>query len=364
MSVQNDIIYRAYDRENDYLKQRQLFVLSFPEALGTPVITDEHYGWKFSRFPHPVSSYEYVADEPNSQEKELVGYYAAIPFAYKMASGKNVVCGMVCDVMTHPERRGKGIFTKIGRYATDDMKEKGLSFVTGYPIRPEVIPGHLKVGWKVVQKMPMYLRPLGVCSFLPRPLKFFSHILNPILRGAQLWSHFFMGSYQAEVMSTKEFLSLSEYPGFLRQWLSEQKNALIKSKEFLEWRTGAPEAQYLFVTLRHKGVLVGFSLVRPTTLKGIESLAVLDISILKEHFSGSRKLHSSLAKLAISLKKDVVVSIASRQWMRKYRFLSSFYVWTPSIFALIVKKLDVSLKDEELYESDPWHLFWIDSDDL
>ena len=364
MNPKNMIHYRDYNKKVDYSLQRKLFALSFPEAIGTAINTDEHYNWKFENFPSSITSYEYVADEILCLDREIVGYYAALPFAYKIGANKNILCGMVCDVMTHPNRRGKGIFTDIGRYATDDLKNKGLGFVSGYPVRPEVIPGHLKVGWRIVQKMPMYLRPLGIGSFLPTSIKFLSKIFNPLLSGFQFWTHFGLGDYKTQVMSVEDFLELKEYPHFLNLWISEQKNALIKSKEFLKWRTGAPGAKYYFIVLRHNEKFVGFSLVRPTVLKGIESLAILDMAILNDYFKGSRKLHDSIYKLAVSLKKDVVVCISSIKWAKEYHFLSSFYIPTPTFFSLIIKKLDNDLKDEELYSSDSWHLFWIDSDDL
>jgi GNAT superfamily N-acetyltransferase len=360
----SEIIYRSYNKKNDYLLQRKLFELSFPEAIGTPAISDQHYSWKFEKFPASISAYEYIADESLGPSKELVGYYAALPFTYKIGLSDKVECGMVCDVMTHPDRRGKGIFTKIGAFATEDLKRKGLGFVTGYPIRPEVIPGHLKVGWKVVQKMPMYFRPLGVTSFLPKSFRFISKLVNPILRGAQFFTHLGPRGYSTKILSVNEFLNLDEGAEFLNTWLSQQQNALIKSKDFLKWRTSAPETQYYFVCLNYKNSLVGYSLIRPTTLKGVECIAVLDIAILKEHFRGSYKIHSEIAKLAVSLAKDVVVCISSKKWAKKYHFFGALYIPTPSVFSLIVKKLDERLKNEDLYQSDPWHLFWIDSDDL
>ena len=121
-----EIVYRPYT-DLDYKNQRKLFELSFPEAIGTPATGDLHYQWKFGSFPSEIPSYQYVATEPT----ELVGYYAAIPYQYQINGLTNKMiftCGMVCDVMTHPDRRGKGIFTKIGHYATDEMKLKNLSF--------------------------------------------------------------------------------------------------------------------------------------------------------------------------------------------------------------------------------------------
>lgn len=359
------ILYRNYFKDKDALSQRKLFELSFPEAVGTLVNSDQHYRWKFESFPNSIHSYEYVAAEPGDITDDLVSYYAAIPFVYKIGFNKiQLTCGMVCDVMTHPDRRGKGIFTKIGKFATDNLKTKGVAFTTGYPIRPEVIPGHLRAGWKIVQVMPMYSRPLGIGSFLPTPIKFLSKILNPILRACQFWTHLPAIGYETETLACEEFFKLKDYNKFLEKWISEQKNALIKSIEFLRWRTGAPGAQYHFIALKYNGILVGFSLVRPTILKNVETLAILDISVLKEHFKGSRKIHQAIKKLAVDLNKDVVVCMTSSQWAKKYRLFSSFYISTSAVFSLIVKKLDENLLDEDLFTTDPWHLFWIDSDDL
>ena len=53
----------------------------------------------------------------------MVGYYAAIPYKYNIGETQTDV-GMVCDVMTSTKQRGKGIFTKIGRYATEDLAKR------------------------------------------------------------------------------------------------------------------------------------------------------------------------------------------------------------------------------------------------
>lgn len=358
-----EAIYRSFARSGDYASQRKLFALSFPETLGTPVNTDAHYAWKFESFPGPVSAYEYVASEP----EELTGYYAAIPYEYSV-DGKVLRCGMVCDVMTHPERRGQGIFTKLGRYATGQLAEEGLAFTTGYPIRPEVIPGHLKVGWKVVHELPMYLHPVGVGSLLPSALRFVSVFADPLLRLLQRVLVRADRDYRVTVLSRDEFIggvaSGVAYAEFLATWLSESRNALVKSPAFLAWRTAAPETDYRFLLLRNKDRLVGLALARPTNLKGVESLAVLDFMILEEHLRGAGTLHAALGRLAESLGKDVVVCMSSPYWARRYRFARYLYVRTPAVFSLIVKKLDAGIPDEKLFAENRWHLFWIDSDDL
>ena len=355
------IIDYQHFKNDDYTKQRKLFELSFPETVGTSIIEDRHYKWKFNQFPSEVNSYQYIASEPD----ELVGYYAAIPYQYQINS-KIYSCGMVCDVMTHPDRRGKGIFTKIGYYATNEMKLAGLGFTTGYPIRPEVIPGHIKVGWKIVFEMPMYLRIVGLKTLLPKPLSFLAPFLNFFVRILQSWTLIPSSNFQVLNLSREDFLKnhTSAYEIFLQTWLSEQNNALIKSPAFLEWRTGAPDSIYRFLVLKKNINIVGLSIARPTNLKGVESLAVLDFMVLKEYYRGAKSIHQALWKMAQAYNKDVIVCMTSRSWAKSYNFFSSLYVKTPAVFSLIVKKLDENIHDKELFDMTKWHLFWIDSDDV
>jgi hypothetical protein len=95
--------FRPFVVEADLLAQRSLFRLCFPEVAEQTPATEEHYRWKFHSVRHTPPSYEYVAQ----LDQKLGGYYAAIPFRYSIG-GRPAIAGMVCDVMTHPEARGKG----------------------------------------------------------------------------------------------------------------------------------------------------------------------------------------------------------------------------------------------------------------
>ena len=358
-----EIHYRAFLPDADWTSYRELFKLSFPETLGTAVEGEEHYRWKFERFPVSRSSYQYVGDEGDG----VVGFYAALPYAYQI-DGVRHRCAMVCDVMTHPDYRGRGIFTQIGRFATGELGKAGLGFTTGYPIRPEVIPGHLKVGWHVVQKLPTYVRPLGVSGLLPRPLRPLGKVADAVIRGVQAWSLRECAGYSTQTYNRDEFIrrvaGSESYSTFLAKWMAGQPNALVKDAAFLDWRTSAPGASYRFVVLLSGTELVGVALARPTQLRGIETLALLDFMVLKDHLRGCRGLHVALANLARQERKDVVACMAAAEWAQAYRFAGSCYLRTGAVFSLIVKKLNATIPDESLSGAGRWHAFWIDSDDL
>ena len=345
-------------QNSDYANQRKLFALCFPETLNTNIISNEFYNWKFKSFPVEPKSYQYVMED-----SEIVGYYAAIPFQYKIEN-QILKCGMVCDVMTHPDRRGKGIFTKLGHYSTDQLKSEGLHFTTGYPIRPEVIPGHLKVGWNIILKMPMYLRLLGIKSFLPNKIKFLSLAIDPLIQFFQSFFDSENTRYETKLITVQELVNQTDYQHFLDLWIAEQKIALIKDKDFLLWRTSAPGTLYSVAALYSDKKLVGCSILRSTNLKGISSLAIMDFMVLEAYFSGCKNLHNLIRKIALINKNDVVVSMCTQLWASKYKFKSTFYIKTPAVFSLIVKKLNSFKNDEMLKDEKNWHLFWIDSDDL
>ena len=360
-----EIEYRAFEKSRDYPSQRSLFRMSFPETLGTPTGSDAHYEWKFEGYPATGHSRQYVAAEPEG----LVGYYAAIPYPYSV-DGAPVTCAMVCDVMTHPDRRGKGIFTRIGRFATSRLADEGMGFASGFPIRPEVIPGHLKVGWKQVQQLPVYMRVLGAGSLLPPRLRFLSGTARAIASLLQSWSLLPVAGYSTDVERRHDFFHRhphgedGELPAFIGRWASHRPNVLRKSRDFLKWRTGAPGADYVFVSLRHHGKLVGLAVARPTNMKGVEALAILDCMILRGHEHGCRAIHQELRRIACRLGKDVVACMCSARSARELRFFGSAYMRTPYAFTLIIKKLDERISDEKLYVADRWNVFWLDSDDL
>lgn len=354
--------YRACLRA-DLAGQRRLFALSFPETAGSTAASEAHYRWKFEGMPATPASWQYVGAEAGT----LVAYYAALPYRYRI-DGTVRTAAMVCDVMTHPQWRGQGLFTAIGRHATSQLAIEGAAFTTGYPIRPEVIPGHLKVGWRVVQPLPVWVRAFGTRSLLPRALRWLSPLVDPVLRGLQALLDRPRRGDRSIVQERDAFLGESAYSPayerFLQRWMNAVPNALVKDADFLAWRTGAPGARYAFVSVHRDDELAALALVRPTTLKGVRALAVLDIMVDRDQHGAERSLHHALSRLAVGERCDAVACMCSLDWARAYGFSRAGYLRTPMTFSLIVKPLDPAVTEQVVGNPGRWHVFWIDSDDL
>ena len=338
--------------------------MCFPEVRGTAAESNAFYRWKYHGMPGAVASYEYVA----RLDGEMVGYYAAIPYPY-VIGGMPMMAGMVCDVMTHPKVRGKGVFTTIGRYATQDLEKRGVNFTTGYPVRPEVIPGHLRVGWEQPFDLPVYLSPVRSDAVLAAMklgvmapagnllLRVWNRVLAPRKAGAAK-------GVRVEVVGGGTLNQLEGLPEFLEEWRATQKYCLGKDLTFLGWRLGTVGAEYDLTLLREGTRIVGMAITRSTTLRGIPTLAIVDLMAVPKGIEEISHLLSRLRQLAVERGVDVVAGMFTRTWARRYRLLGNGFLRAPVTFKFITKYLNNPVDKSDFLKEDNWHLTWVDSDDL
>jgi GNAT superfamily N-acetyltransferase len=94
---------------------------------------------------------------------EIVGVRAFMRWQWQLGS-KVYSCFRAVDTATDPNFQGKGIFKKLTLKALDlGIKEKS-NFVFNTP-NSQSRPGYLKMGWKVVGKVPVYIRPFFRMNF-------------------------------------------------------------------------------------------------------------------------------------------------------------------------------------------------------
>jgi hypothetical protein len=362
-----DLDFRPFDAASALPEQRDLFRDCFPEAVGSSVESQEHYRWKFHSIAASPPSREYGVW--GGDPERLLGYYAALPYRYSVR-GDVYACGMVCDVMTHSAARGQGIFTKIGRYATDDLRSCGLDFTSGYPIRPEVMPGHLKVGWQVAQQLPMYLKVLRCDAILRRSA---ARFLAPLVNlGLSTFAFVTRGrsaggaGESVTVEPAGEFLDRTDgaYERLFARWAASRGVHLIKDRSFLAWRLGAPGTAYHIISARSGAEISALAIVRCTELKGISCLAVLDLMLPDGSERTAGPLMLAMERFAVAQRCEAIAAMMSRESARRASLARHGFIRTPFVFKLIVKPLSERAKQARLLEPSTFDVMWIDSDDL
>lgn len=352
-----DFSFKEFDYRVDLDRQRELFKDSFPETAGDPIQSEKHYMWKFHSLGTPPS-WEYICENGS----DMVGYYAALPYRYKIGNVKTYV-GMVCDVMTSSGYRGKGIFTKLGRYSTQELSNH-VPFTMGYPIRPEVIPGHLKIGWDIAFDLPLYIKFLKSNSILNRyhlkllyPLgNLFLKLYNSIVR-QNIGNEF---SYSV----SNSIDIIDDFESFVEKWQTNVDNALIKESSFYKWRFSAPSREYSFLTIKKGDDTVGLVVLRKIVKYDVPSLCLVDYMVTagNEHCHGY--INHCLKNIAREQKAEAIMTMMSKISAKKYKLFSNGFLKSPFTFKLIIKNLTNQFSKEQLFDENKWHLMWVDSDDL
>ena len=358
-----EIRFEKFDKETSIDQQRKLFIECFPENIGSPVETVNHYNWKFHSIPGDIKSFEYSANS----EDDIIGYYAAIPYKYTF-NDQHLTAGMVCDVMTGIKARGKGVFTKLGRYSIDQFKTNGIDFTTGYPIRPEVIPGHKKVGWEFPFELPMYGKFLSLKTFLKsRNLSFLSFIGDFLILVINTLISFFRSpnrEVNIEKYNSKSIDSILGFDDFTEKLSKETPIYLKKDLNFLKWRLGAPDKNYSIIILRKNNEIIAYSIARPVIKENVQCYGILDFVTLKGYEKYSSVLLRENEIQAKNNNAELLLTMISEKKAGKYKFLQNGYLKTPYKFSFIINKLNNAIDSKVLFDVNNWHLMWIDSDDL
>ena len=352
-----DISLRSFDFKLDLRRQRELFKDCFPETVGDSIQSEAHYIWKFHSLGTP-SSWEYICENG----EELVGYYAALPYKYKIG-GVFTIVGMVCDVMTSSKYRGKGIFTKLGNYSTRELSYD-VPFTMGYPIRPDVIPGHLKIGWKVAFRLPLYIKFVKSDSLLKRyRLKLFCPIVNVFLKFYNnIVKQRANNKYSSFIYNDLE--NVCDFEKFIDKWQSIVDNVLVKNIYFYKWRFGAPGREYIFLAVKKEEKTVGLVVLRQIVKYEVPTLCIIDYMVIPGHEKCHGNINKSLKELAILKNAEALMTMMSKVSARKYKLINNGFFRSPFSFKLIIKNLTNKFSNDQLFDKKRWHLMWVDSDDL
>ena len=351
-----DVKYKKFDSKTSLKEQRNLFKECFPENINSSFSSSEHYYWKHKNYH---SSFEFSA----ILNSKLVGYYAALPYNYHSNAGIMKV-GMVCDVMTGKKSRGKGVFTELGKYSTAKLKENGLDFTTGFPIRKEVIPGHLKAGWDIAFSLPFYVKIKSIKSILKKNnLSFLSPIFDLIIKIIFIP---FNISYQKKNISIvnvdiDEFFQSNDYKILNNEISKEHSIYLDKSAKFMRWRLSAPSSVYKISIVKLNKLVIGYIVSRSIKKFGFNCTGIVDIAFLEKHKNLVKIGVNQLCRESLD---DLIILMCNTSVYKKYKLFSAGFFVTPFKFSLIIKNLSNKFGCDFLYNENHWHITWIDCDDL
>jgi GNAT superfamily N-acetyltransferase len=187
----------------------------------------EYFNWKHRNNPLAEKPVGIVA----KYEGKVVGFLGYVPAEW-IIRDKRLKVLLLCDVVVHPEHRGKGLFasmTKAGMKMYCDEYKFFVAFTSNHM----ATPGYLKLGWKSIA-VNKYMRRLSLLG-LARAKMF---------RGESIGLK--QGKFgEIEVSDRIRPDDITRIAG--NNYYSENKLYQIKNPNFLEWKLSNPRAKYVYL---------------------------------------------------------------------------------------------------------------------
>ncbi len=285
------------------------------ETMGeTAVIrrSEEFWNWKHINNPFGPSCGIYAWDK---EQRKAVGLRVFMRWTWKAAgdnSGGGVDGGggsdavavravRAVDTATHPDYQRRGIFSVLTKRALADVKEEGVDFVFNTP-NAQSLPGYIKMGWQVVDKLPMYARFL-------RPWNIVKYPLNQTDKQKELPPR--SAFFKDNIVSWQEFEQSrgKEAQALVAMWESLRNRVGYRTPrdmDYLSWRYGGhPYVSYGVCFVEDSNGLCGFAVLKPNVRHGLKEVVMTEIFLRAQDESVGKKL---LKAVASSVRSDYIVS--------------------------------------------------------
>jgi GNAT superfamily N-acetyltransferase len=196
---------------------------------------EEFFAWKHDENPFGPSP-AWVAE---ADDGTVIGLRVFLRWSFRDGQGRHVSAVRAVDTATHPDWRGKGVFTALTLGALAELADDGVDLVFNTP-NDKSMPGYLKMGWSKVGKVPVVARPGSLTSLRRLPTA---------KTAAELWSQ----PTDVGVPAAEAFGDHKATEGLLRSASQPAKMATDRTPAFLHWR-------YRFEPLHYRAVLLGDTL--------------------------------------------------------------------------------------------------------
>ncbi len=341
--------FRSFELSLDALTVQNLLKRAFPDVDSSTEFSIEALNWKYRKASVEGTCFiGAIGDDP-------VSFYGVLSRNYISGNESNSV-GLVVDVLSVPELQGKGVFTQTGKYSLTSLERTPITSVIGFPIRPEVLPGHLKIGWKIKFKLPVYFYPVG----RNQPKGFTEYVSKLVILS---WSFALKvlrlrRGVRADVFTVDDFVVDDEVLNFYRSQNQDGSVILEKNFKFLNWRLNRPNADYVCFTLRDPEI-VACAICRVMNIKGFKTLVVVDIDAQTASFS--KNLVDSIIDYAVDEKVSLISFCTSKTNIKRLGLLHLGFIRSHLHFDVITR--DINDNAVEFTEMNS-RITWLDSDTI
>lgn len=267
-------------------------------------------------------------------EGRIVGFRALMRWRFEVG-GRTVEAVRPVDTVTHPDFRGRGVFSMLTRTALDSLQDE-VDLVFNTP-NPNSLPGYVKMGWHVVGQVPVWIRIVHPARFAAWKLRRGrstdeAPTDRPAIAAPTAADALVDGARIADLITRAEN--------------SPWGYATPKSVDYLRWRYGAaPLLDYHAVTLERHGDLAGICFFRLRREGPLWGTSIADLLVAPGDLDAAKALLTAARRSAdVSYLAATFPSAATAS--RAYRRLTTLRA--PRGLTLVANPLRSGLQPDPL----------------
>ena len=287
MNDQPSIEYRPYTRADEDqildLLRVAMKMDAFPDLRGF---------WRWKHYENPFG------DSPGLVaigDGKVVGLRVFLRWEWR-AGGRTFRAVRAVDTATHPEWGRRGIFEHMTREMIDRLTADDVDFIFNTPNQYSM-PGYLKMGWTLVGRLPLRIRP-------QRPTR--------VLKVAAHRSGLGGATAITEPAENTPVLDLLGQPAVRRLIVAaadttgdEQGLSTMRTPAYLEWRYGHNRWYSYRAGFDEREGSAALVIARPSRRGELNELLITDLVMLPDR--GSRSLAAGIARrLAAETEADYI----------------------------------------------------------
>ncbi|CAN5695078.1 hypothetical protein BH23GEM6_BH23GEM6_18150 [soil metagenome] len=286
-------------------------------SLGEGAIPRDRLYWNWKHHENPFGESPILLAE---SEGELVGLRVFMRWDWKSGS-QTIRAVRAVDTATHPDWRGRGIFSRLTLALVEQVREEGVHLVFNTP-NDQSRPGYLKMGWRAVGRTDLWIRP-------QRPISIARALLSRFRGSAEQNSQPVVhdGQLAGEVLSAKSNLASALLSESERG--ADDRLSVHRDYEYLHWRyVSIPGITYLAMAEvdRGEGAVVIYRLKKQGMLNEIR---VCDI--VAGPGKHSRKIARALLSRLRGSDGDYVSAMAASGTAEKRILLGAGFLPAPRL---------------------------------
>ncbi len=281
-------------------------------------------------------------------QQRVVGLRVLMRWEFQTPAGHSLQTVRAVDTATHPGYQRQGIFSALTRQAIEDLTQEGIHFIFNTP-NQRSLPGYLKLGWEVVDKWPVFIKPLkpwrmlkkrlGVGMTSPPPDQFEAYFEADIVP----WSNF-----------VKQYGSLISE--LVANWERQRRQVGCRTPrdlEYLQWRYGQhPHLTYGVYALESSDGLAGFAVLRPNLRYGWQEIVLTDIFLSQPNLQLGRLFLKNLSK---QIRGDYLVAHFAGETIEKTLLRQAGFIRIPGQ-GITFTGCPLNPLSQNLFDSSTWDL--------